>query len=86
MQDWKLYCYVRNRIYNGIYVSPKKLKNKILIILATIYMCFYSIWVVFCIAAYYKKELKQCKSSVIFKAGFSGMVSYFGGLDEYMKK
>lgn len=86
MQDWKLYCYVRNRIYNGIYVSPHKMNNKILIFLATIYMCLYSIWVMFCIAIYYKKELKQSKSSVIFKAGFSGMVCYFGGLDEYMKK
>lgn len=86
MQDWKLYCYVRNRIYNGIYVSPKKLKNKIFVLFATIYMFFYSFKVMFCITRYYNRELKQCKTSVIFKAGLSGMVCYFGGLDKYMKK
>ena len=40
MQDWKLYCYVRNRIYNGIYVSPQKYKYKILILFATIYKSY----------------------------------------------
>lgn len=74
--DWKLYCCIRNRMYNTI-LEPKN-KYRGLRICMYLYKAYKN---------YYKVTLgSTSKNSLITDAFFSGIFGYFGGLKKYFNK
>lgn len=69
-QDWKLYCCIRNFVYNELRVKTKFPRNVYHVI--RIYLSY---------SWYFKK-----KQSLIIDAVFCGIVGSFSGLSKYMKK
>lgn len=84
--DWKLYCFVRNKIYNYYHLRPYLFHNTILRVCCQIKYLF-SMWrTLYIIAEFDKKQFKKNRSLIVYKAGVAGLIGYFGGLDSYLIK
>jgi rhamnopyranosyl-N-acetylglucosaminyl-diphospho-decaprenol beta-1,3/1,4-galactofuranosyltransferase len=70
--DWKLYCYLRNFIYNELRVIDTFPRNIYVAIRTSI-----------SVIAYYHKKGKPL--SLLLSAVFAGVAGHFGGLKKYMK-
>lgn len=73
--DWKLYCAIRNRVYNQV----RELRNK----WRAVRKCFYT-------AKAYKHYLHKVrndysKDALITEALWAGLFGWFGGMKKYMK-
>ena len=86
-QDWKLYCYIRNYVYNCVYFSPYIHKAPFL------KGIFYQLLelrgcVIFVqrFAQYDREVLHKNRKMVFVKAFFAGVFKSFGGQYKYMKK
>lgn len=75
--NWKLYCYLRNIVYNSFrHDNSISLFRHFLRETNTIFKYMY----------YYTcKEHKYKAPLIILDAYFSGMIGYFGGLNKYLK-
>lgn len=70
--DWKLYCYLRNLVYNELRVIEYFPKNIYMAIRTSIAVTVY----------YYHKGKKM---SLLLSAVAAGLFGYFGGLKKYMR-
>lgn len=74
--DWKLYCHIRNRMYNTM--LERSNKYRAFRICQHLYKAYKN---------YYKVILgNTSKSSLITDAFISGILGYFGGMEKYRNK
>jgi rhamnopyranosyl-N-acetylglucosaminyl-diphospho-decaprenol beta-1,3/1,4-galactofuranosyltransferase len=73
-KDWKLFCYIRNKIYNAKMFSPKSSCIKTILSDLFKFSCYFLL-----------QDKKPAKLLIVLKAIYKGMAEDFSGLEKYMK-
>ena len=73
-KDWKLFCYIRNKIYNAKMFSPKSSCIKTILSDLFKFSCYFLL-----------QDKKPAKLLIVLKAIYKGMAEDFSGLKKYMK-